>query len=329
MQQPVRATGVLIPAILCAVLALSGCASPRSYGQNGSGSQADGANSEIGRLVRYCKKFRDENNMEMAVALCRRALEVDPTNQDALMTFAGIMESKNVIRGAGNAYRRVLALNPDHTEARYGLAKAYLRLEQYGLAQRHFEMGLEASDGEARFYNGLGVAQDKLGAHEAAQDTYRSGLANWPDDVNLRTNLGLSLVTGGRPVDGLDVLRQAADYPEARMATRRALSYAYAVIGDLLHAEEVALIDFPPDVAKALTAQYKYRREAGSGALSRADPAAPRPAATTPPVDLAGSLDGMPAPVAAKRVAAQSKPFSVPPATCKVGRDNPFCMGKR
>lgn len=328
MKRPLWVIRVSTTTLLGTILALSGCAGLNApFQKTGDGSQAGAAgnNDEVARLVRYCDKLRDRGDLTMAVALCRRALERDPASEAALMSYARIMETMNTLRGAADAYRRVLALNPGHIEARYGLGKAYLRLGQYRLGKDQFKMALDSGTDDTRFHNGLGIAKDGLGEHEAAQEVYRSGLEQSQGSVALRTNLGLSLTLSGQLAEAVEVLSQAAVLPDATVATRQALVHAYGLVGNLQAAEEVALIDFSPAEARMQLARYESDRNAGGG-----EPANPSPqpdtttAMTTPtgtpqrPITLTWLPTGH-----------TSKPPLIPSPSCKTSSQEPFCQGKR
>ncbi len=235
------------------------------------------------------------------------------------------MEIMNTLRGAADAYRRVLALNPGHIDARYGLGKAYLRLGQYRLGRDQFETALDSGTDDSRFHNGLGIAKDGLGEHKAAQEVYRLGLEQSENSVALRTNLGLSLTLSGQLAEAVDVLREAAVLPDATVATRQALVHAYGLAGDLHAAEEVALIDFSPAETRTQLARYESDRNAGDG--EPANPS-PQPDTTTAMTTATGAPQ---APIALTWLPPghASKPPSIPPPSCTTSSQEPFCQGKR
>ena len=92
-------------------------------------------------------------------------------------------------------------------------------------------------------YNGLGVAYDLSGQHQAAQKVYRDALAFAPDSMLLRNNLGLSLALAGEHQDAIELLRLVADEPGARAQNRQNLALAYGLSGDLASAERISRLD--------------------------------------------------------------------------------------
>ncbi len=255
-------------ALLTCLLTLAGCAAGDDSRQASSPVKAE---DKAAQLVGYCQRLQEEGDLANAAGFCDRALEYDPTNKVALLSLARILEQRRAPREAAQAYRAILVLEPENTEARYGLGKTYVALEQYNLAREQLELALKAGS-DPRIYNTLGVVHDQLGDHAAAQAVYRRGLGSDSDNVPLRTNLGLSMVLSGQHAGGLQMLREVSALPAAGPDTRQVLAFAYAIAGDMAAAEETALIDLPQDVARANLAYYEGLREAGIG-----DPPPPPP----------------------------------------------------
>lgn len=255
-------------ALLTCLLTLAGCATGQDTRQASSPVKAE---DKAAQLVGYCQRLQQDGDLANAAGFCDRALEYDPTNKVALLSLARILEERRAPREAAQAYRAILVLEPDNAEARYGLGKTYVALEQYKLAREQLELALQIGS-DPRIYNTLGVVHDQLGDHAEAQVVYRRGLGSDSDNVPLRTNLGLSMVLSGQHAPGLHMLREVSALPDAGPDTRQVLAFAYAIAGDMAAAEETALIDLPQDVARANLAYYEGLREAGVG-----DPPPPPP----------------------------------------------------
>ncbi len=250
-------------ALLTCLLTLAGCATDGLESSRQAGT-ATSSNDKAAQMIGYCQRLQQEGDLANAAGFCERALQFDPTNQVALLSLARIFEQRKAPREAAQAYRAILVLDPENVEARYGLGKTYVAIEQYSLALEQLGLALKGG-GDPRIFNTLGVVNDQLGNHEAAQAAYRQGLSGDAGSIPLQTNLGLSLVLSGHHGEGLMILRKAAADPSAGSGTRQALTFAYAIAGDMTAAEEMALIDLPPDVALANLAYYNGLREAGVG----------------------------------------------------------------
>jgi tetratricopeptide (TPR) repeat protein len=105
-------------------------------------------------------------------------------------------------------------------------------------------------------HNGLGVAFDLAGQHEAAEAAYRAGLAVAPDSMLLRNNLGLSLALAGRHQESIAMLRAVVDEPGAKARNRQNLALAYGLAGDLVAAERISRLDLDEEAVQNNLAYY-------------------------------------------------------------------------
>ena len=116
-------------------------------------------------------------------------------------------------------------------------------INQPELAIGHYERALTVTPADPHVFNGLGVANDLLGRHKDAQDFYRAGLASAPDDVNLKTNLGLSLAFAGEFDAGIEVLRELATASQATVLQRQNLALGLGLAGRSRDAAKIASAD--------------------------------------------------------------------------------------
>ncbi|MFQ5774926.1 MAG: tetratricopeptide repeat protein [Kiloniellaceae bacterium] len=216
--QIAAALGVLLVAASCTNMAVENA---RSAGP--LPSRLDGG---VGQLVRYCEKLRDAGSLATAAAMCERAHRLDPTDPAPLMGLAGIFLQTGELNQAVQAYRTILAISPDHVEARYELGKTYIALKQYESALTEFQTALRYKADDPRLYNALGVSNGLLGAHTSALADFQAGLKVAPGHVPLRNNLGLSLVMNGRYDEGLKLLEAVVADPKANDASRENLQLA-------------------------------------------------------------------------------------------------------
>jgi len=86
---------------------------------------------------------------------------------------------------------------------------------------------------------GLGAALDLKGDHAGAQAVLRQALKANPGDPLLSVNLGLSLVLGGNPREGANVLLDVTRYPGAPPQARQDLALAYGLLGNTEAATEI------------------------------------------------------------------------------------------
>ena len=77
------------------------------------------------------------------------------------------------------------------------------------------------------------------GDHAGAQTVLRQALKVNPGDPLLSVNLGLSLILGGNPREGANVLLDVTRYPAAPPQARQNLALAYGLLGNTEAAAEI------------------------------------------------------------------------------------------
>jgi Flp pilus assembly protein TadD len=177
-------------------------------------------------LLDYCKRLHSRGDLNLAAGICNRAHEINPTDPLPLIELARVLEALEMAASAEEAYRAALLLDPQQTDALYGLGKIYIDQQRYDMAMGPLEAAAQVQTDDPRIYNALGVIKDQQGQHADAQAYYHQGLAHSPRNVSLRNNLGLSMVLGGQPEAGLAMLRDVAAEPAAGATAGRNLEMA-------------------------------------------------------------------------------------------------------
>jgi Flp pilus assembly protein TadD len=210
------------------VLAVSACSTVYKDDWN-QASDVPNLNEPMQRsqaLLDYCKRLHSRGDLNLAAGICNRAHEINPTDPAPLIELARVLEELEVTESAVEAYRAALLLDPEQTDALYGLGKIYIDQQRYDLAMEPLEAAAQQPTDDPRIYNALGVIMDQQGQHADAQAYYRQGLEHSPRNVSLRNNLGLSMVLDGQPEAGLAMLRDVAAEPAAGATTGRNLEMA-------------------------------------------------------------------------------------------------------
>lgn len=177
-------------------------------------------------LLDYCKRLHNRGDLNLAAGICNRAHEINPTDPAPLVQLARVMNDLEQPASAEEAYRAALLLDPEQTDALYGLGKIYIDQQRYDRALEPLELAAQQDTADPRIYNALGVIKDQQGQHTEAQVYYRQGLDHSPRNVSLRNNLGLSMVLDGQPDAGLAMLRDVAAEPAAGATAGRNLEMA-------------------------------------------------------------------------------------------------------
>ncbi len=277
-----------------------------------SAAKESAQQARMSRLLRFCERLRGSGDLAVAVGLCARAHEIDPTDIEPLLELATTLDVMGRQYEASEAYRRALTIDANDRRALFGLGKVYMEMRQYEMAQRQFEAMLQRDDGDHRVYNILGVVNDLRGDHQAAQAYYRSGLKIASGDRTLRSNLGLSLSLSGDHDGAITMLGGFANDPAAGATSRQNLALAYGFAGDRSAAENIGRIDLSPDAVARNLAFYDANRTRGLAIsdITNAPPATPQPLVSSVPL----ADDGRPIANQATAEAVNSAAAQIAPA---------------
>lgn len=111
--------------------------------------------SNLMKIAREC--FEKQEYKKAQVALTE-IVETDAKNIDALFMLANIFHIHGDIGKAIKAFKRVLSINPEHTDAAISLSVLYNDIGQYEEAKKVFETANERVKGKK---SGTGQLEDK------------------------------------------------------------------------------------------------------------------------------------------------------------------------
>ncbi len=94
------------------------------------------------------------------------------------------------------AYKRAVALKPDHANAIEKLGMAYFKQKRYADALSYFEQ-LKTYKPDAKTFNYIGESFIELGKAEESVDAFNNAVGYNPDFEKARYNLGRSYVKIG------------------------------------------------------------------------------------------------------------------------------------
>jgi len=142
-------------------------------------------------------------------------------------------------------------------EAMCGQAKSLLASRQISEARDLYTSATARDSGNARAWNGLGVADDMLGKRDEAKVAYQQASSLAPTDINIVNNLAhLSLETGDYE-DAIGLLEPLIRDGGATTVMRQNLAEAYGAVGRQSDAEALLRIDLPPAQVSERLASYK------------------------------------------------------------------------
>ncbi|MGP1393934.1 MAG: tetratricopeptide repeat protein [Inquilinaceae bacterium] len=200
-----------------------------------------------------------------AIGLYRRAHLADPDRIAPLIKLGRTLARAGNHEEAAGAFNQALIDDPDNSDALRGYANAQIALGRPEVARVNLEAALDSEtlppSDRPFVLNSLGVALDLLGRHEDAQARYRDGLDLTPGDLDLRSNLALSLSLAGADTAAVDLMRTVAAAPAAEARHRRNLALVLGLAGNAEGAAEaLRRADVPADEITAQVQQYARLR---------------------------------------------------------------------
>ena len=214
----------LAPILLCALL-LGACSQTmRGFADPGPQRPTVG---QLGPSPTYLLSMGDANRadgrLQQAARFYAAARRAKPNHARPVTKLAGTFHEMGKYKAAADSYRAALVLEPENLKAKRGLANALVAADTPKSALVHYR-AIIAKSGDYRAFNGLGVALDMMGDHEAAQRAYVAGLKRRPDSLSLKNNLALSLAMAGRHKDARNLIGEVVAHPFATSRHRQNLA---------------------------------------------------------------------------------------------------------
>jgi len=241
----------LLPALVA--LTAAGCTTGDgrewTFASSSGPVPADPAGESVETLVALGDYTLQRGDPLSAIALYRRAHQAQPDAITPLTRLGAALARVGSYDDAAGAYRAALELEPLNADAQRGLGNALVAAGHPAEALPHLETALSLGN-DQRAYNSIGVALDMLGRHGDAQFYYRQGLALTEEDIDLRSNLALSLSLSGQEQEAIALARRVASSPNAGLRHRQNLALVLAMAGRMDDAEQVARRDFGEDAVR-------------------------------------------------------------------------------
>jgi Flp pilus assembly protein TadD len=259
-------------ALVVGLLALGGCGPAPLHidplainGRDGGGRPVSYA-----ALMRIGAAAHAGGDLANALAIYRRAAEIDTHAAAPFAAAGGVLLEMGQINEAIVSYNSALARDPDDRGALRGLAKAYLRTGRPELANTPLAKAYQDTPNDPKLLQLIGVANDSTEQHAIAQDWYRRGLALAPRDPGLTTDLALSLALSGNDAAAIKLLQPVASGPLATPRERQTLALIYGLDGNRAAAERLSRIDLDAAAVAHNLAYYDTLRHLSPAARSRA-----------------------------------------------------------
>jgi Flp pilus assembly protein TadD len=204
-------------------------------------------------FVRAAREFLLGGDRERAVDAYRRALAINPRNEDANLNLGVALESLGRLTEAVEHYREALRIHPDSAELHFNLAVASEGRGGASQAATHYLEALRLDPRHPEAHFSLGALYGRLGDAEKSIHHYREALRIRPDDARAHNNLGSALQERGRLDEAEPHLARAMELDPKHALARNNMGNLLMVRGQVQEAvsryEEALRID--PACARA------------------------------------------------------------------------------
>ena len=139
----------------------------------------------------------------------RAVLAIDPEQAKALYLLGVLYTGAGRLDAAAALLERAVAAAPDDTDARFNLGNALYRRGELDAARRHYLMVAEQRPGYAELFANLARVYLDLGQIDAAIDAARTAVSRKPALAEGHTNLGLALLAADRMPEAIEAFQAA------------------------------------------------------------------------------------------------------------------------
>ncbi|MBJ2149347.1 tetratricopeptide repeat protein [Paracoccus sp. IB05] len=209
-----------LPAILSALLVLSGCSLPAVMEK-----QPQGETEQVAEAAWSIGDY------EEAARLFELASARNPKSVTALVGLGKSYTALAQYNRAQNALFRARDLNRRNPEVHNQLGNLSLQEMHPKTAIEHFDAALRIDRTNLAALTGKAVSLDYLSRHAEAQEVYTRALQTWPTNFPLLSNYALSQVLGGNIGAGMKLMEELLRDPANGDTVRANLAIAYALDG--------------------------------------------------------------------------------------------------
>lgn len=174
-----------------------------------------------------------EQRLDEAKAIFTQVSEIDHSDVEVWYTLSNINGILGKIEEAGNCCHRVLAMQPEHSEAHLNLGNILFYQEKYDEALLHYKTALRNNPAlAARCNSNLGILCSTMGQLDEAISYFQEALKADPRNPAIHCNLGNLYTKIGRNDDAIPCYREALRLNPKSAAARSSLLFALCYRSD-------------------------------------------------------------------------------------------------
>lgn len=170
----------------------------------------------------------EESWVKQAIAVCDRALILDPYQPEVHIALANIYYNTGRLEQAIESFERAIEIQPASDGALRGIGWCYQKKGDLENAVSYLERAIAARPGCWYYYNDLGKCYYSFGAYEKAAEQFRRVIAVQPDTYNGYNNLGVIYCFLGLYEDAIAMHKRAIEiHPSEEAYSNLGTGYFY------------------------------------------------------------------------------------------------------
>lgn len=155
------------------------------------------------------RSYHRDGQYQAAITCFRKALELDPDNDEAALRLGMAYEDDRQFRRAITAYERCLRIEPGHYQAATNIGEAHRKNEDYRTALRAYDRALTLKPDYLYALAGRGECLRMLGQYEASLEWFEEALSLGPEHAFAIQGKAAALNALGRFAEALPLWERA------------------------------------------------------------------------------------------------------------------------
>ena len=206
-------------------------------------------------LISGCAGYSGKSKEAFSISPVMRVTHGDASSE-AIYRLGRYHQGNAHHTAAITAYRKVLAMSPNHVEACNGLAVSYSMQRQYDLALQYLERALALSPDAAHLHNNLGYIHMTEGRISKAAAAFEQALVLDPENRWARANVGVLYEKVGLNPDAAGVTEAPSRFPPTDVAV---------AITPRAPAAGASSVSFPANAATSVERNHGRQWKQGKG----------------------------------------------------------------
>jgi tetratricopeptide (TPR) repeat protein len=158
---------------------------------------------------RHYELDKENHWASQARTSCEKAISMDSNKAESHTCLGMVYTGTGKYDDAANEYRRAVEIEPTNDDAIRGLASAYAKLGKADEAEKTFQVAIAVRPQYWRNYNSLGALYITEARYEDAAKMFAQVVSLSPDSFRGYSNLGATYVRLGRYQDAVNTLRNS------------------------------------------------------------------------------------------------------------------------